>query len=573
MACLVKFGFGGVQDFISQARMTRDLAAGSRLIQTLAIEAAQEASNRMGAQVLLPPLPSSGALAYPHQFVFRVEQDLDEAKGNVNKLREDLLSKFQEWMKNSLKSHAPGFTLINGVANSIIEQHLKSALEVYWVAIVETGDYSTDYKRLTRLFDDRRHTRTFEQLPPLPTPVGNRTCSQCGLRPRIGRGEASHGKALFYAKDQLCAVCAAKRAWSGSGPPIGEVPNTHLLSRQRFFRDFPIPQDAIKDKVDLPLEEISCAGLREKLGRLSPYWALIVFDGDRMGEWFSGQHIPAGQDLAKFQAELSGVLQEFASGVKDICDELQCQHVYRVYTGGDDGLILSPLDFALPLARCIHEKWWECMHEIEQRIGKSPSFSLHLSLLHAKEPLQPAVADLHRRLEQAKDKGGRDCFSILANVRAGSPAWMVAGWSYLDQFVSCVELLGNYRLSDFTGKPVRAPDVHEREKRDLEALSSRVPHAMMEALDRFYEARRPHTLVSQEGLLHEWRRIIKRSRGGTDQAAGELLSFLEPRIQGLPEQGSGKKPPDSQSKITGPEAVRSSLEVMAFMARELRWGR
>jgi CRISPR-associated protein Cmr2 len=591
MSCLVKFGFGGVQDFIAQARMTRDLAAGSRLIQSLSVQAAgseiikslaQAAANRVQGELILPPPADEKGTppeAFPHQFVFRFEGNLEGACKAGNDLRKSVLQDVEGKLCAALKNADGQFQKEEGVKEDDprLKQHLRSALEVYWVAIEETGDYEKDYKLLTRLFDDRRHTRTFEQIQSFSGEPGNETCSQCGVRPRIGHGTITSGKGLFYTKDKLCVVCAAKRAWSGSG--IDTVPNTYKLSRWRAYMD-PVYKkwNDSKDQFDLPLEEVGNPDLRKDLAKLSPYWALIVFDGDQMGKWFSGEFAPNSADLWSFQVKLAQAMNSFASKVKELCDsnedEQEKQPVFRVYTGGDDGLILSPFDFALPLAEKIHSAWVDCMAKIHGRKKENtiaPTLSLHISLLHAKEPLQPAVADLHHYLDQAKEKGGRDCYSILANVRAGSPAWMVSGWKQWPIFVEALESLTNYRMSDFSGSFVRIPNSDERTRRNKVALSARLPHAMMEAMERFYQDDDAKTLVSKTALLAEMHRIIgRRSRGGEEHSSA-ILQFLEPRMDGLPEEGSAKDKP-SCSPIRGPEALRSAFEVLAFMARELRWG-
>ncbi|HOS03972.1 MAG TPA: type III-B CRISPR-associated protein Cas10/Cmr2, partial [Candidatus Hydrogenedentes bacterium] len=70
----LKFGLGGVQEFISQARKVRDLVAGSELIADLVKAAGEFALSR--ATLLLPTEPKSGE-SWPHQFVVEI-RDVDD---------------------------------------------------------------------------------------------------------------------------------------------------------------------------------------------------------------------------------------------------------------------------------------------------------------------------------------------------------------------------------------------------------------------------------------------------------------------------------------------------------------
>jgi hypothetical protein len=584
MSCLVKFGFGGVQDFIAQAKMTRDLATGSRLIQFLSAKKAaseivssvtRKAAGGVSSSLRLPaPSPSGGLpAAFPHQFVFRVDDDLRQARTLAERMRRAV----QTELKSLSVTHGT-FQPFTNVDRAIITQHLGAALDVYWVAIEETGDYTTDFQRLSRLYDDRRHTRTFEQLAPLPTPPGNQTCVQCGLRPAIGQGSASGtGAGLFSSeKDQLCAVCAAKRIWSASAM-IAAVPTTYELARQRIcrnprFREHP----RLRECLPLSLEEIpeSAADLRVPLARLSPYWALIVFDGDRMGRWFRGEFLPRDESLEGLQKKLSGGMSHFSGQVSTLCQAWAEQSVVLLYTGGDDGLVMAPLDFALPLAGRIHEAWRSTVQEV---LGATtadghattvrPTLSLHLASVHAKSPLQPAVADLHRRLEQAKNLGGRDCFSILADVRSGAPAWMVAGWDQWLTFLASLELFTNWSHEDFVNG-ARWPAKDVLKDRNQRTLPSKLPHAMLAALERFYQ--NDGTCIGSRALMGELGRLLGRRVSNSSAAGDPLLKFLEPRTGGVPEAGSNKEPPET-GRIGGLEALTSALQVIAFLARELRW--
>ena len=184
---------------------------------------------------------------------------------------------------------------------------LDDALEVYWAGHpTTTGSYPQDYDAVGRMFDQRRLTRTFVQLPlsqrgPAPT------CLQCGARPRVlDPATASTAQAraalLDLRRDSLCAVCLAKRLLSRTLPDAA-FPSTVSLARNRLFR-----ADSLSDRRQR--SERDCGGreallerlvssaegsddlndgmlaLRRSLERLSRYYALVVFDGDRMGECF-----------------------------------------------------------------------------------------------------------------------------------------------------------------------------------------------------------------------------------------------------------------------------------------------
>ena len=92
----------------------------------------------------------------------------------------------------------------------------------------------------------------------------------------------------------------------------------------------------------------------DAIANLPSYYAIILYDGDRMGEWFSGTRFNAATsvDNDKYnhaQAELSRQLMEFAERVSKQAERFRSA---TIYAGGDEGLIFAPIDFVIIKYTC-----------------------------------------------------------------------------------------------------------------------------------------------------------------------------------------------------------------------------
>ena len=129
MKNLLLFTLGPVQSFISQARKTHDLWAGSQLLSDLV----RAATDVVGHDNVVFPSLRSGAL--PNRFVAWVpenEQNLQEFGKKV----EDAVR--EEWRNIAMKT-LQGIKIPKGFFEQI-----GSHLEIFWVIEENVKDYHTD---------------------------------------------------------------------------------------------------------------------------------------------------------------------------------------------------------------------------------------------------------------------------------------------------------------------------------------------------------------------------------------------------------------------------------------------
>ncbi|HOE67853.1 MAG TPA: type III-B CRISPR-associated protein Cas10/Cmr2, partial [Candidatus Hydrogenedentes bacterium] len=225
----LKFGLGGVQEFISQARKVRDLVAGSELIADLVKAAGEFALSR--ATLLLPTEPKSGE-SWPHQFVVEIRDVDDEYVRGFGK---DLVDKVSEaWKTSAVAAHGKYNTMTNAVGISDEDGFVKEAalsLEPYWVATpLGTKSPQEAFMEVAALYDDRRYTRTFAQIP---APAKERwVCTLCGQRASAIPRATRKPSRLLGDGELLCAACLTKRHRS-----MDKQSSTHTFARHRFRTD------------------------------------------------------------------------------------------------------------------------------------------------------------------------------------------------------------------------------------------------------------------------------------------------------------------------------------------------
>ncbi|HPS31365.1 MAG TPA: type III-B CRISPR-associated protein Cas10/Cmr2, partial [bacterium] len=296
---LIIFSISPVQSFISQARKTGDLFAGSRILSEVskaAVKSIKENSNK----VIFPQESES----LPNRIVAIVENDPEKVCKDAEKQAE---AEFKEQIKTDTN-----FLRINYVA----------------VPLSDCKDaYKEAYTKAEKYLGAVKNAGEFEKF----VEEGGKKCSLCGERNVViyrktendeknerDKGESwLYKKKLFLPKEEvsvfssddeqkiklkdlrkgecLCAVCAGKRSYSQNE----SFPSTvyfSLLSK--------INPEEIKQK-ETELEDIQKI-YETKEGRSLPkYYALLHFDGDSMGKWLSGENLVEGKDLQEFHTKLS----------------------------------------------------------------------------------------------------------------------------------------------------------------------------------------------------------------------------------------------------------------------------
>ena len=150
--------------------------------------------------------------------------------------------------------------------------------------------------------------------------------------------------------------------------------------------------------------------------RPSPYYAVLLMDGDSLGSQMS--------DTSK-QEPISKALNQFTGNVSGIVRE---HNGFLVYAGGDDVLALLPMEDAMPCALALRNDYAACFARQSKTAGQTVSSTLSgaIEYCHVKSPLMKGLSDSHNLLDDiAKDQTGRDSLA----VRVWKPGGLHLEWS------------------------------------------------------------------------------------------------------------------------------------------------
>ena len=243
------------------------------------------------------------------------------------------------------------------------------------------------------------------------------------------------------------------------------------------------------EEIDDPLDEV--AELLENLGgEPSPYLAVLVADGDKMGALISelktaDEHREFSQALAGFAAEARRIVSEH-SGV-------------LIYAGGDDVLAFAPVSKCLDCARALHEAFALCLKN-----HGHPTLSVGIAIGHFMENLEDLLA-YGRAAEKAAKQPNRDGLAIHLHKRGGAPIRMRAPWTDLPD-----ERLTRYAQLMLT-----------------EAIPSKLPYELQRLAD-LYEGW-PGGTVAQ-AIRKDVLRVVRDKQPSSKQRIGEIEALLKHRV-------------------------------------------
>lgn len=223
--------------------------------------------------------------------------------------------------------------------------------------------------------------------------------------------------------------------------------------------------------------------VKQTLGvdQLEAYYALLLMDGDRMGQMLSGDPHWAISYRASFHPDvqrgfdelaaaspalkaygaqkralspnrhlaISGALNDFSLTV--VRHVIEVEHLGRViYAGGDDVLAMLPVADALsamqrlrlaysgddpaqageydPRGLTLRKGFAKLGKRVMRTMGTSATASCGLVLAHHQAPLAAVRRELEAAEKRAKNEGGRDAFSISVVKRSGGTLHLTAKW-------------------------------------------------------------------------------------------------------------------------------------------------
>lgn len=526
------FTFSPVQSFIAEARRASDLYVGSQILVCLAKAAASVVQQR--GTLIYPALPLGDDV--PNKLVACVSWEDAEA---IAKESERAL--LHEWTriadtaKNELMGKAP---LPDARWHDIWARQVSHLWEIYWAA-ASLGDrlYKDAYGETSHALDAAKHTRMFEAVEEYGM---KDTLSGCREALHLANLDAkAYWAAIFNenpsvtpaklrpgGRERLDAIGAVKRFSDLAEkrfPSTSTVAGADFLAKARGrladyrdsvenvlgspryrvqeHSDWPYDGDLLfietltpqrlKDSYDLTTPDPGWLQMaqdtlrevyRQVQSRPSPYYAIIVLDGDNMGKKVNECLTEAAH------TELSRKLAAFAGGVKAIVEKQYQGNL--IYNGGDDVLALAPLSSAFRLARTLASSFKEVTGE---------TASAGIAIVHHLSPLGAALQAARAAEQQAKQVEGKNAVCVHFLKRSGEALEMRSPWAAVgDTFVEVVRLFnGDAQGAPLSGKfaydvlhaGYALPDADDKCRAELKRLLKR------------HQAPDPERWAEQ---LHQW---------------------------------------------------------------------
>lgn len=401
MKFLVSVSLGPVQEFIAAARSTSDLFSGSELL-TLVVGAAAGVFSGPGVTRVFPVSASAGG-ANKILAVVDTGQGASHPDTLVVLAREAAHGALQaEWRgARERLDRAHVWTHVNAER---AQEQLRDFLEVYaaWVPLAD-GDaaYSVARGRVERLLAGRKALRDF-----LPVTGDDSGVPKSPLDPSrasvVGDPSKLSGEPLrLKGTEFLDAVSVLKRVRGVRLREQGEA--------RRVLSTRELAQRAVKP---------GFLSLKDELEPSFPYFAVLVADGDRMGQLLSKhERVDAHQ-------RVSAQLDAFARHAQEIVREHGGQ---PVYSGGDDVLALLPVTTAVACARALAGSFAEHLGVPFAVPDPDTSLSVGVAIVHHLEPL--SVALQRGRAAEKDAKVDRNALSVALHTRGGSPLTVRQVWS------------------------------------------------------------------------------------------------------------------------------------------------
>lgn len=160
---------------------------------------------------------------------------------------------------------------------------------------------------------------------------------------------------------------------------------------------------------------------KENNVKFDKYYALIMFDGDKIGEKLSKatspkQHEYFSKSLALFASKAREILQDKGQ---------------TVYTGGDDFLGFVNLHYLFEVMNDLRNQFKTLVSDEAQKILKIDeefTFSAGIVIAHYKTPLAEVLKTVRKVEKKAKNDGGRNAFCITAMKHSGEIQEAVLKW-------------------------------------------------------------------------------------------------------------------------------------------------
>ncbi|MGI6114131.1 MAG: type III-B CRISPR-associated protein Cas10/Cmr2, partial [Mahellales bacterium] len=230
-------------------------------------------------------------------------------------------------------------------------------------------------------------------------------------------------------------------------------PKYKSLSKRQFDADivYELKNNQVKttDVQDRTEKEIFESLEKEKI-EYSPYYALMLFDGDNMGKWYCGHNLRDNIRLKEFQTVLSKELGRFAEEIRE--EVLKLPKGKPIYTGGEDFLGLINLNHLIPVMKELRERFSKI--DLSLYSDKGLTFSAGIAIAHYKIPLAEVLKWARIAEEGAKKRdSNKDAFGIAVLKHSGEVERAILPWKsneevwVVDLIQECLQFLKEGKFS------------------------------------------------------------------------------------------------------------------------------
>jgi CRISPR-associated protein Cmr2 len=251
-------------------------------------------------------------------------------------------------------------------------------------------------------------------------------------------------------------------------------------------------------------------GLYEKLGeRPSPYYAIIVLDGDGMGKHL--EELLEKENPEQQHRDFSAALAEFSKFAQR--EVTEANGGFMVYNGGDDVVCLASREKALGLAKRLADEF----HQLTRCTA-----SAGLVIAHHLTPLSLALEEARRAEKAAKALKDKNAVCVTLLKRSGSPLVARSQWSDLSVYEEARKAIQDEKIS------ARLPYALERDALTLAALDEGGQVAGLKYLLGRHGKDVPLNLASD---LHTWAEHLNQALAVDKAQPPDEMKFTP----GLPE--------------------------------------
>lgn len=404
-----------------------------------------------------PEAPSIDVASLPNRFVAIVEGAPSVVASMGEQIAETVREELKQLCEFAIDTVFPHVAQRDALVH-MAKRQVEASLEVFWA--MEPFDDEAAFQEKQRVAERRlaavKNNRFYGSHA-----QNGLICTVCGERDALHSEPFSEQDSIGEMKRKLATLWNSRHKAFKDGELLCALCLGKRASRKFFRKKRKAPHAFCR------FESTQTVAGKHK------YYAILMMDGDDMGQWFSGDLKSKQKRLSGFDEatshlehyqEVSRRLSRFAKKVvPDLVKKYGSTrnkqlHSELVYAGGDDVLAFVPVDRVLPLAQELREAFSDPTRGLDE----GATASIGIVIAHAKDPLYSMLDHVRESEKMAKsyehpDGKKKDAFALAYLARSGELRQVVLPWN-LDQEKTTVSQLE--RLMNLFRKDVSSTFVY-----------------------------------------------------------------------------------------------------------------